>query len=559
MSKTKVLGLIARDSTGWQEDFEEAVKNSGYGIMWKDQLSDMNYILEPLRTQIESQGYFEYYNISNNRTNYKGKVVDFAIKTDYESKVNDWKLKNPEWFSEKFEEYADGNNKAVIVFLVKDFVEIPNTEQFHIDLFRTFNGKKASQKNAVAFTYILTKNQIKHNNMIDEIKDILKVKKNIILQGAPGTGKTYTTAELALKICGIDTNTLTRDELMEEYNRLSKAGQIAFVTFHQTMDYDDFIEGLKPQVEDGEVTYDIEDGIFKKICTDASIKDESNFDESFDKLLSDIQETEYFPVESSGGAKFHVAINSKQNLTLYTGSEKKMNGVLTREKIRLEYFGQGSKYWVGYNKGVVNLLYSKYGLRQPSRSEKKNYVLIIDEINRGNVSKIFGELITLLEADKRSGETNCIPAKLSYSKEDFTVPSNLYIIGTMNTTDRSVGSIDYAIRRRFAFFTLESSWKIAEETYTEEDKKAEAKALYYAVEKYLKEASVDMDIEDLMVGHSYFMSKDEPISRRWEYEILPLLNEYYKDGICGKSPLDGIPKSDKDLYLQKFIEKYKTE
>lgn len=397
------------------------------------------------------------------------------------------------------------------------------------------------------------------------IIDVLKTKKNIILQGAPGTGKTYSTIEIALNICGVNTLSLSREDMIKIYNDLSQKGQIAFSTFHQTMDYDDFIEGLKPQLENGQVTYDIEDGIFKKICQDASIKGDSNFDECYDKLLAEIQNTDFYPIKSSGGAIFHVAVNSKQNLTLYTGKEKKMNGVLTKENIRLEYFGHGPKYWVGYNKGVVNKLYADFGLKSPVLCKDKNYVLIIDEINRGNISKIFGELITLIESDKREGKTNCISAKLSYSKMDFSVPDNLYIIGTMNTTDRSVGNIDYAIRRRFAFCTLESLWEVTENSYSDDAQKDEAKKLYLAVQNYIKQSAVDMDYEDLMVGHSYFMYKEEEsLEQRWKFEILPLLNEYYKDGICCKSPLEDIRKKsdgkeEKSLYMQKFIEKYNTD
>ena len=397
------------------------------------------------------------------------------------------------------------------------------------------------------------------------IIDVLKTKKNIILQGAPGTGKTYSTIEIALNICGVNTLSLSREDMIKIYNDLSQKGQIAFSTFHQTMDYDDFIEGLKPQLENGQVTYDIEDGIFKKICQDASIKGDSNFDECYDKLLAEIQNTDFYPIKSSGGAIFHVAVNSKQNLTLYTGKEKKMNGVLTKENIRLEYFGHGPKYWVGYNKGVVNKLYADFGLKSPVLCKDKNYVLIIDEINRGNISKIFGELITLIESDKREGKTNCISAKLSYSKMDFSVPDNLYIIGTMNTTDRSVGNIDYAIRRRFAFCALESLWEVAENSYSDDAQKDEAKKLYLAVQNYIKQSVVDMDYEDLMVGHSYFMYKEEEsLEQRWKFEILPLLNEYYKDGICCKSPLEDIRKKsdgkeEKSLYMQKFIEKYNTD
>ena len=162
--------------------------------------------------------------------------------------------------------------------------------------------------------------------------------------------------------------------------------------------------------------------------------------------------------------------------------------------------------------------------------ELKNYVLIIDEINRGNVSKIFGELISLLEADKRVGGDHPLTVTLPYSKEHFSVPSNLYIIGTMNTTDRSVGSIDYAVRRRFAFVTLE-----ADESKIPE---GDARNLFNAVKNFLNKSKYDMDIEDLMVGHSYFMTANEDsLKMKWRYEILPLLMEYHKDGIISKSPL----------------------
>jgi 5-methylcytosine-specific restriction endonuclease McrBC GTP-binding regulatory subunit McrB len=157
----------------------------------------------------------------------------------------------------------------------------------------------------------------------------------------------------------------------------------------------------------------------------------------------------------------------------------------------------------------------------------QNYVLIIDEINRGNVSKIFGELITLLEADKRIGGDHPIRVTLPYSKESFGVPSNLYIIGTMNTTDRSVGNIDYAVRRRFAFATLKADRELVEQNSI-----PEAVVLFDAVESFIKKHKIDMDFEDLMVGHSYFFAKDvSELELKWQYEILPLLNEYIKDGI----------------------------
>ena len=170
----------------------------------------------------------------------------------------------------------------------------------------------------------------------------------------------------------------------------------------------------------------------------------------------------------------------------------------------------------------------------------QNYVLIIDEVNRGNVSKIFGELITLLEADKRIGGEHPIKVTLPYSKEPFGVPSNLYIIGTMNTTDRSVGNIDYAVRRRFAFVTLKADRQILVNKYGEKSKQVQ---LFDAVFAFLNDDKKhpDMDIDDLMVGHSYFMADDDnELKLKLEYEIIPLIREYSKDGIINvkKNDLD---------------------
>ena len=167
----------------------------------------------------------------------------------------------------------------------------------------------------------------------------------------------------------------------------------------------------------------------------------------------------------------------------------------------------------------------------------KPYVLIIDEINRGNVSKIFGELITLLEADKRSGGgEHHISLKLPYSKEDFSVPSNLYIIGTMNTTDRSTGTIDYAVRRRFAFITLESRADVIENWCNSQsvpsDVKKAALALFDQINGVgrndsssfiAKHKASDFELEDLKVGHSYFMAKDMAgLKLKMRYEVVPL-------------------------------------
>ena len=279
---------------------------------------------------------------------------------------------------------------------------------------------------------------------------VLSTFKNVILQGAPGTGKTYSTASLALSIIGetigVDLN--NHDEVMRRFSdhlynkKCNRDGRIGFVTFHQSMDYEDFVEGIKPKEDDNcpneGLSYVYRDGIFKDICNEA------------------------------------------------LGAE-----------------------------------------------EGKNYVLIIDEINRGNVSKIFGELITLLEPDKRIGASHPLRVTLPYTKELFGVPSNLYLIGTMNTTDRSVGYIDYAVRRRFAFITLDSQREIVQSYYSDPDLRDKAVDLYDKIRSFLENDCnhPDIDIDDLMIGHSYFMADNlSNLQFKFDYQICPLIKEYYKDG-----------------------------
>lgn len=272
-------------------------------------------------------------------------------------------------------------------------------------------------------------------NEITKLASLLKSCKNLILQGAPGTGKTYTTAAIAVEL--INDNGITdHSEIMAEYTQLQERGQVCFVTFHQSMDYEDFVEGLRPQVtENNTVTYKIEPGIFKQICKNAN------------------------------------------------------------------------------------------------DNPDKAYVLIIDEINRGNVSKIFGELISLIEKDKRKGAAHPLASKLTYSKQELTVPQNLYIIGTMNTTDRSVGSLDYALRRRFVFKTLKSDIEVVESQGSEIA--STAKTLFDDVKKFITEHNYSNDdIDDLMVGHSYFLADDaRQLAMNMEYGVIPLIKEYIRDGI----------------------------
>ena len=220
---------------------------------------------------------------------------------------------------------------------------------------------------------------------------------------------------------------------MNKYDELVEDGRIAFTTFHQSMDYEDFVEGYKPEEVNGDIKFKLKPGVFRTIC---------------------------------------------------------------------------------------------------EKAKEQPCVLIIDEINRGNVSKIFGELITLLEADKRDGGDHRIQVNLTYSGKPFSVPNNLYIIGTMNTTDRSVGSIDYALRRRFAFWTLKSNKEVIEGQDVDFNVKSKALSLFDKVEGFLNANPSDMKMDDLMPGHSYFLAKSlAELESKVKYELIPLVEEYAKDGI----------------------------
>ena len=454
------------------------------------------------------------------------------------------------------------------------------------------------------------------NNNIEKYKKIIDIKKNIILQGAPGTGKTYNTAALALSICGEEVPAEHAD-LMKRYEELQKDGRIGFCTFHQSMDYEDFVEGIKPKTENGAVNYEVEDGIFKIMCFDANIitteKKSSKIDftttrtfkislgekgkdgdEIFDYCIENNvialgwggdkdftncnQWEEFKKLDETWGATALMIFKQWMqigDIVLVSHGTKAVKAVAKivgdyefhdDAPIRMHQFRKVEWLYVGdiipisklYHKNLSQQsIYAFYNARNYGKKEynaintevlndiitgkindenMQNYVLVIDEINRGNVSRIFGELITLLEADKRMGGEHPIKVTLPYSKESFGVPSNLYIIGTMNTTDRSVGNIDYAVRRRFAFVTLRADKNLLVERYGADSKQVK---LFEAVELFIRKNKTEMDFEDLMVGHSYFFAKDDAeLELRWQYEILPLLNEYIKDGIVNAKMID---------------------
>lgn len=384
---------------------------------------------------------------------------------------------------------------------------------------------------------------------LEKCSNLLLKKHNIILQGAPGTGKTYNTAAIALKTLGVtDIDFTDHKAVMKRYDALL-GDQIFFTTFHQSLDYEDFVEGLKPHVQtdaDGNsigVTYEPEDGIFKRACNAVQTDTSKDIVECIDDYLQKIKgyQNKREILTVTGRSSLYVwwkegnsTVSCRSTNSTSSRGEEYAPSPLNIEKIKLQAQGKGvENNWQQYAQAFIEAVKKEY-----DATTNKPVILIIDEINRGNVSKIFGELITLLESDKRLQGNHSIKVMLPYTKAEFGVPSNLYIIGTMNTTDRSTGTLDYALRRRFAFITLKSQESVINKFYSDTDNeklRTVALALFEDIKKFIenpKHLCGDMSIDDLMVGHSYFMAEsEEELHDKVEYEIIPLINEYINDGI----------------------------
>ena len=451
------------------------------------------------------------------------------------------------------DEFLHKNFRRVkILAWAKDYKQPSNSRLFTQGSFSSccYRPKQSCDHREQQYEYI--NNWLKHiENMefTNKCARLLECKRNIIIQGAPGTGKTYNTASIALKVLGVTDIDLTDHEaVIKRYKELT-GKRIFFTTFHQSLDYEDFVEGLKPRVQTNEqgesvgVTYEPEDGIFKQACQAVTEDESKDITECINDYLhhkiNGFENKRVIPT-ITGKSSFYAwweegntTIKCRSIHSTSTREETHSPSPLNIEKVKLQALGEGMENnWPAYAKAFIEAVKEEYNIHGNNK-----VVLIIDEINRGNVAKIFGELITLLEIDKREGSEHPIQVTLPYSKELFSVPKNLYIIGTMNTTDRSTGTIDYALRRRFAFVTLKSDKSVIEKHYTEPTLKSQALALFDNIGKFIEEKQCgDLGIDDLMVGHSYFMSASkEELEEKMEYEVLPLIAEYINDGILNVS------------------------
>lgn len=383
--------------------------------------------------------------------------------------------------------------------------------------------------------------------------------KNLILFGPPGVGKTYCSVSKAVAIANPQFEQTDRGSTKKEFDRLEETGQIVFTTFHQSMSYEDFIEGIKPKLESkGEIEYEIKPGIFKEICDEAAFSNQSLVEEeapkeviefslAYDSFLENVRQrlskNELVELDSkSGGTVIVNKISAQDNFSIkhhdgvreYSVSKYRLSKLFAaypdlsnvsniNDQFKAVIGGSNSSaYWSVLN--AVNLFLKNQKIDKKVLPNKKplNFVLIIDEINRGNISQIFGELITLIEDNKRIGEDEELKVILPYSKVKFGVPSNLHIIGTMNTADRSVEALDTALRRRFCFEEITPDSNLIQNRVIEGIDLSKVLLSINSRIELLKD-------KDHLIGHSYFMNVAnlKELKNSFQKNIIPLLQEYF--------------------------------
>jgi len=357
---------------------------------------------------------------------------------------------------------------------------------------------------------------------------------NRIFYGPPGTGKTYHTVNAALAILDPDFDeSKNRSELMNRFEELKSEGRIEFVTFHQSFSYEEFVEGLKATTGDsGQIVYEVQDGIFKILCERARAGNVYlSIDQALNQLKEDCSE-EPIPMQTLRGRKIVVSYPGKTTFRVDPVEGKTSENPVNINSIRKVMLGEDSKgiYHLSYIRAIIRYIEENYkisGIVSSNEQEprQKPHILIIDEINRGNISRIFGELITLIETSKRAGAEDALSVTLPYSGESFSVPKNLYIIGTMNTADRSIALLDTALRRRFRFVEMMPDLTLLDGVTVEG---VEIRKLLSTMNERI-EALYDRDHQ---IGHAYFLPLKEnsslaELSDIFRHSVLPLLQEYF--------------------------------
>ena len=508
------------------------------------------------------------------------------------------------WMTVLSDDFENLARETLLKYLRQDSKGDPlglvNGYLFHLRKFRAFALE--CRENFPLDRKVIAKDNKKSEEVSKNMKKT-DVEKNTILYGPPGTGKTYNTVVYAVAI--IENKLLDEikaenySDVLARYREYKADGLIEFTTFHQSYGYEEFIEGIKPVMENidednGDIRYSIEDGVFKAFCNNSSMPtmQRSNFDLGLNKTPAiwkvSLRSTGDNPTRTECLNNGHIRIGwddygpditDDTDFTTY-GGKNVLNSFIYKMKVgdivfscysstTIDAIGivVGDYEWCGeqfqdglnrmrkvnwivkginediveINGGLTMTLSTVYRMKVsladalaliqknlPSSmqlDEKKNHVFIIDEINRGNISKIFGELITLIEPSKRIGQPEGLKVQLPYSHQQFGVPDNIYLIGTMNTADRSVAAIDTALRRRFRFQEMMPDAEVLKGI------RIEGLSVSEMLVRMNKRIAILYDREHT-IGHAYFIPlRDNPTIEQmaaiFENAIIPLLQEYF--------------------------------
>ena len=404
----------------------------------------------------------------------------------------------------------------------------------------TYNSDIEGIKYAQYLLNIMNENTNKQEN--NHMIELLKYKPQIILQGPPGTGKTREAKRIAKALLG-----LGEDESLESNE------QFKLIQFHPSYSYEDFVRGIvaKPNEEGNGIVYTAENKILGTFAKEAfnnwhkaqqstqTLKEEEVFEAFIEHIKEELAQSEDYKYPLTEAVYLFDADDKRfkykgdnwevhsNGLNMNYAEIKRIieSGVRDRQGVtKLTTIGGQARQHASYFLRIVEKYYEFRKTYKPivDKILLKDYVLIIDEINRANLSTVLGELIYALEYRGESVESMYVIE----GENNLILPPNLYIIGTMNTADRSVGHIDYAIRRRFAFVNV-----LPKDLTSELGDQFESVLFAKVTDLFNTNLSPEFKKEDVQLGHSYFITKNTPIDIRWEYEIKPILLEYVKDGI----------------------------
>ena len=393
---------------------------------------------------------------------------------------------------------------------------------------------------------------------------------NQILYGPPGTGKTWNTVARAVAILeGTDVEAIEKErkeqpgEVKHRFDLAREVGQVAMVTFHQNYAYEDFVEGIRPvlsEESETDVGFLLRRGVFRELAETADRNRRASQDRSdrvdvnglidsfLDFVRTGIENGEEFLVDvpgskspypivevmsrGHGGIRLRGAKKGRKGLSSYIwrrdyqalldGTIKKYQDIKPVHRAKTGWHFNARFHYAMLQR-LEQYRKTEREPTEPGKEDRKNFVLILDEINRGNIARIFGELITLVEESRRIGRRDETKVTLPSSGEEFGVPENLYLIGTMNTADRSIALLDTALRRRFEFVEMMPDSSLLDKEVAEVHLGSLLDAMNTRI-RFLRD-------REHQIGHTYFLEVSDlgGLTKVFQNRILPLLQEYFYD------------------------------